>query len=141
MAIANYTTEVSVEKTMGEVTAALARRGVSRIATVYDENGTPAGLEFTMVTEYGPRDFALPVRTEGVLTSLKREAPPRYQNREHAAKVAWRIARDWLRAQAALIDADLATLDEVMFPWMLGGGRAPQTAFSAYRTGQLELEK
>lgn len=141
MPIANYTTQSSVDKTMGEVVGALTRRGVTRISTVFDEQGEPAGLEFTMRTEYGPRDFALPIRTEGVLATLKRDkVQPRYATPEHAARVAWAIARDWLRAQSAVIDAGLVTLDEVMFPWMIGGGRAPQTAFDAYRAQQKAIE-
>lgn len=140
MPIANYTTQSSVDKTMGEVVGALTRRGVTRISTVFDDQGEPAGLEFTMKTEYGPRDFALPVRTAGVLATLKRDkVQPRYATPEHAARVAWAIARDWLRAQSALIDAGLVTLDEVMFPWMVGG-KSAQTAFSAYRSQQKAIE-
>lgn len=141
MPIANYTTQSSVDKTMGEVVGALTRRGVTRISTVFDARGEPAGLEFTMRTEYGSRDFALPIRTEGVLATLKRDnVQPRYRTPEHAARVAWAIARDWLRAQSAVIDAGLVSLDEVMFPWMVGGGRSAQTAFEAYRSQQKAIE-
>lgn len=144
MPIANYTTDVSVSTTVGDITASLARRGVNRISTVYDDAGDPAGLEFTMRTEFGPRDFALPVRTEGVLAALQRDkVAAKYLTREHAAKVAWRIAREWLRAQSALIDAGLASLDEVMFPWMLDYVTATvpvQTAFEAYRIAQEAIE-
>lgn len=140
MPIANYTTTSSVDKTMGDVVGALTRRGVLRVSTVFDDDGEPSGLEFTLKTAYGPRDFALPVRTEGVLAALKREkVQPRYATREHAARVAWAIARDWLRAQSALIDAGLVTLDEVMFPWMLGG-RNGQTAFETYLGQQKAIE-
>lgn len=141
MPILNYTTTQAVDKTMGDVVGALTRRGVMRISTVFGPNGEPAGIEFTMQTEYGPRDFALPVRTEGVRDALIREkVQPRYQTPEHAARVAWAIARDWLKAQSALIDAGLVTLDEVMFPWMLGGGRTPQTAFETFRSQQKAIE-
>ncbi|WP_137843836.1 hypothetical protein [Microbacterium sp. 2FI] len=141
MPIANYTTQSSVDKTMGEVIGALTRRGVTRISTVFGSQGEPTGVEFTMQTEFGPRDFALPIRTDGVLATLKRDkVQPRYATPEHAARVAWAIARDWLRAQTALIDAGLMTLDEVMFPWMVAGGRNPQTAFEAYRGQQKAIE-
>ena len=141
MPIANYTTDVAVEKTMGQVVAALTRRGVTRISTVFDEDGEPAGIEFTMRTDYGERDFALPVRTEGVLATLVRDnVQPRYRTPEHAARVAWRIAAEWLRAQSALIDAGLVTLDEVLFPWMLDVGRTPRTAFEVYRSNQKAIE-
>ena len=145
MPIANYTTDVSVEKTMGQVAGALARRGVLRTSTTYDDAGNPAGVEFTMKTEYGVREFALPVRVDGVHKALIADGvQPKYRTREHAARVAWRIAADWLRAQSALIDAGLADLDEVMSPWMIGGrdrSGEPVTMFDAYRRGALkELE-
>lgn len=121
MPILNYTTEIAVGKTMGEIQTALARRGVQRISTLFDDDGTPAGLGFTMKTEYGVQEFELPVRTAGVLAAMKRDpkVPASKCTPEQAARVAWRIAKDWLEAQAALIDAELATLDEVMMPYML----------------------
>ncbi|KKX97717.1 hypothetical protein [Microbacterium sp. Ag1] len=150
MAIANYTTSKAVEETAADIITALRRRGITRISTVYDDGGDPSGLEFTMRTEYGPRDFALPIRTAGVLEALKRaEAAGEFAASRkkagtfttpvHAARVAWAIARDWLRAQSALLDAELVTLDEVMFPWMVGGADG-QTAFSAYRSQQKAIE-
>lgn len=146
MPIANYTTSKTVDETMSDIIATLRRRGITRISTVYGDEGSPAGLEFTMRTDYGPRDFALPIRVLGVQEALRRaEAAGEFASQrkkagtfttpEHAARVAWAIARDWLRAQAALIDAQLVTLDEVMFPWMIGGQGA-QTAFEAYRSQQ-----
>jgi hypothetical protein len=147
MPIANYTTDKAVDETATDIITALRRRGVTRISTVYDADGHPSGLEFTMTTPYGPRDFALPVRVDGVLAALRaaeaRGEFAKYRKGslttpEHAARVAWAIARDWLRAQSALIDANLVTLDEVMFPWMIGGAEG-QTAFDTYRSTQKAL--
>lgn len=121
MPILNYTTDIAVGKTMGEIQTALARRGVQRISTLFDDQGVPAGLGFTMKTDYGVRDFELPVRTDGVLAAMQRDpkVPKAKQNAEQAARVAWRIAKDWLEAQSALIDAGLAELDEVMMPYLI----------------------
>lgn len=143
MPILNYTTSIDVSKTMGEIQGALARRGIRSISTLYDEDGTPAGLAFTMRTEYGYRDFELPVRTAGVLAAMR--ADPKVTrsacNPAQAARVAWRIAKDWLEAQSALIDAGLASLDEVMFPYMVttyDEGRAI-TMFDTFREKQLAI--
>ena len=145
MPILNYTTTIAVEKTMGEVIGALQRRGVMRISTLYSEDGTPAGIAFTMRTDYGVRDFELPVRTDGVLAAMQRDpaVKPGQKNPEQAARVAWRIAKDWLEAQSALVDAQLARLDEVMLPYMVArygdDGRAV-TTYELYRSSQKELE-
>jgi hypothetical protein len=140
MPIMNYTTSVDVSKTMGEIQGALARRGVTRISTMFDDNGVAAGIGFTMKTDFGPRDFELPVRTEGVLAAMKADAKvPRSQcNPQQAAKVAWRIAKDWLEAQSALIDAQLATLDEVMLPYLVDTNG--QTLYTAWRSTQKAIE-
>jgi hypothetical protein len=114
MPILNYTTTIDVEKTMGEINRALARRGVTRISTLYDEHGVAAGLAFTMKADPAVK--------------------PAQKNAAQAARVAWRIAKDWLEAQAALIDAQLATLDEVMLPYMVDG--TGQTMYAVYRSTQ-----
>lgn len=140
MPILNYTTSISVSKTMGEVQAALSRRGVTRISTTFDDDGTPSGVSFTMKTDFGFRDFDLPVRTGGVLAAMKADGKvARSQcTTEQAARVAWRISKDWLEAQAALIDAQLATLDEVMMPYMVND--KGQTTYELYRSTQKVLE-
>lgn len=142
MPILNYTTKVPVSQSMGEVIGALTRRGVTRISTVFDSEGAPAGIGFSMKTDYGHRDFELPVRVEGVLRAMTadKQVPRTQCNTAQAARVAWRIAKDWLAAQAALIDAELASLDEVMLPYMVNA--KGQTAYSIMRAGAMkELER
>lgn len=63
---------------------------------------------------------------------------PGQKTPEQAARVAWRIAKDWLEAQAALIDAQLASLDEVMLPYMVDA--AGQTMYALYRSTQKAIE-
>ncbi len=141
MAIANYSTTVSVSASMGEVTGALAKRGVTRISTMFDDDGAPAGIAFTMKTPYGVQEFELPVRVEGVQAALIRDkVAPKMRTKEHAARVAWRIARDWLRAQSALIDAELATLDEVMVPYMIGNAKGQTVYQMVVESGLKQLE-
>ena len=142
MPIMTYTTDITVEKTMGEVIASLSRRGVTRISTVLAD-GQPAGIAFTMNTDYGFREFELPIKVEGVLRAMTadRKVPRSRCTHAQAARVAWRIAKVWLEAQSALIDAELATLDEVMMPWMLAGKNG-ETVYSMIRTrGLKELEQ
>lgn len=140
MPILNYTTTISPAKTFGEVSELLARAGAGRVAAEYAD-GEPVGVTFTMTTEYGVREFELPVRADGVLAVLtrQRQKNSRVQaTHEQAARVAWRIALDWLEAQVALIESGLSTADEVLLPYMLGNdGR---TVYSVFRRQQLELE-
>lgn len=130
VAIKNESTTIAVDKTVGEVIGLLTRRGVMSVSTEFDE-GKLVGLSFVMKTDYGPRMYKLPVHADGVRQVLRSNgAPPARQTPEHAAKVAWRIAKEWLEIQIALVDAGLAKLDEVMLPYMLTDER---TMYEVYR--------
>ena len=123
MPIAGASTTIAASKTAAEVTAMLAKNGAKQVMTTYDDNGEATGIAFIITTEHGERAFTLPVRPEGVRKALIRDRViPSRQTVEHAQRVAWRIARDWLRAQLAIIDAGLVTLDEIMLPYAMIGG-------------------
>lgn len=141
MPIKDYTTKINPSKTAGEVMELLAQRGAQRIALEYDhEIGIPVALVFAVNTEYGVRQFDLPIRAAGVLKALERDpkVPRALVNEPQANRVAWRITKDWIEAQMALIEAGLASLDEVMLPYMVDSGG--KTVFEVYRTQQFALE-
>ncbi|MFT8359258.1 hypothetical protein [Bifidobacterium aquikefiri] len=140
MSIANYSTSISPVKTAGEIMKMLSTHGVTNISVSYDE-GVQSGLSFIITTEFGDRDFSLPIRIDGVLQTMKSDhtIPRSKCTREQATRVAWRIARDWLRAQLALIEAGLAGLDEVMMPYMVG--EQGQTMWELYTGGQRQIEQ
>jgi hypothetical protein len=124
----NYTTTIPVTQTAGECQAVLAAAGASSVAVHY-EDGLPSGLSFSLRTPHGPRNFTLPVdvpamqavlakaERNGDFASLKKAAG-KFTTREHAANVAWRVVKDWLEANLALIAAQMATLNEVMLPYL-----------------------
>ncbi len=129
----NYTTSISAEKTLGEIMGLLAGAGARSLQIDYDDNGQPSGLSFLINTEIGERGFALPARVDAVFTILEEQyergrVQRRFANREQAARVCWRILRDWVDAQLALIQAGLADLEEVMLPYMIQGS-AGQTVY------------
>ena len=131
--IANYTTTISPQKTLAEIMGMLAASGATHVL-VENTAGIPASLSFRI----REMSFRLPVYPEAVLSTLRRDsAPPRYCNKEHAQQVAWRVVRDWLRAQIALIDSGMVALDEIMLPYALTPGG--QTALERYRDGTLLL--
>jgi hypothetical protein len=126
MPIANYTTTISPNKTAAEIQQMLAEAGAQQILTSYERSATApkiVGMSFQIETAAGVMPFTLPVRAEGVLATLKRDkVPAKYLTLEHAERVAWRVLHTWVKGQLALIDAEMTTLDEVMFPWMIGAG-------------------
>ncbi len=119
MPLLNYTTSVPASRTIGQVQGLLVEAGARRIMTEYDEVGRSTGVAFSIATAHGDRSFLLPVNAERVQGVLTRErVQPRYQTPEHAERVAWRIVKDWLEAQLAIIRTEMVTLDQVMLPYM-----------------------
>lgn len=118
--IANYTTTVSTERTLVEVQKMLAKAGARRVLTEFDSEGHIAGLSFQVDIGGQPVGFRLPANTEGVARALEAQrVSTSYLRPEHVRRVAWRIIRDWLRAQFALIEAQQATLAQVMLPYAI----------------------
>jgi hypothetical protein len=138
MPLLNYTTSVAVAKTMAEIHRILVTAGARSIATSYDAQARATGVTFSTDTPFGVRGFTMPVNVEQVYKVLWREKiERRYKTREHAERVAWRIVKDWLEAQVAIIRTEMVTLDQVMLPYMQGGdGR---TVYDLYRDQQLAL--
>ncbi len=141
----NYTTKIQAKQTAGECIDLLARCGAEAVAVSYAD-ANPVGLMFRLRTAAGrTEDFSMPVNVDGVRAMLLKAREARelgsrstdaYTTREHAARVAWRITKDWLEAQLAIIAARMVTLDEVMLPYMqIRGG----TVYEVYSRKGLAL--
>lgn len=123
--IANYSTGVAAERSITEITRMLVKFGVSGISTEYDAQGRAVALSFAIQGPTQLEMYRLPVRIGGTLGVLEdQHAERRFRTMAHAEKVAWRCLRDWVRAQLAIIQAGLTTLDEVMLPYMRTVGGA-----------------
>ena len=135
----NYTTTVSVDKTIGQIQKLLVSAGATNVATDYrrvDDTHLPVGIVFTVNTEYGFRKFSLPVNLTSVQAVLTRQrVQPKFRSVEQAARVAWRIVKDWVEAQLAIIETEMVTLDQVMLPYMQDD--SGETVYGLYRGQQL----
>jgi hypothetical protein len=146
----NYTTKIPARRTVQECMTLLADAGADAVAAQYREK-QPVGLSFQLETPLaGVQTFAMPVNVDGVqrrLAAANAQGQLRsdghsnksFLTREHALNVAWRVIRDWLEAQLAIIAAELVSLDEVMLPYLQV---APsKTLYQAYLDthGHLEL--
>ena len=119
MPLLNYTSKIASGRTAAEISKDLLKLpGVRGIATEY-ENGRHTGLTFAIVSPGETFHYSLPVRIDAVRDVLVRQrVEKRYQTAEHAESVAWRILRDWVRAQVAIIETEMVTLQQVMLPYM-----------------------
>jgi hypothetical protein len=129
---------------MAECQDILGTGGAESVAVHYSD-GEPAGLSFVLRTPHGGRAYTMPVDVEAMHALLLREsqagrlsahAGKSYrrtaaESREQAARVAWRVVKDWLEAQMALVAARQATLTDVMLPYLhVEGDRTLREVFN-----------
>lgn len=120
MAILNYTTKIDYHKTIGEITKVLVKHGAKKIMIDYDNDQFPSSLTFTIVLNNLEVVFQLPARYNGVLGAMKKQkVPNNYCNKEQSVRVAWRIIKDWVESQMAIVESEISEVSEVFLPYAL----------------------
>lgn len=137
MPLLNYTTKVNVFNTLGEIQAQLVKHGAKKIMQDYDEAGRITALAFMIDTPLGPRGVRLPANAEAVHAVLLQQKVK--CDRDQAERVAWRIIKDWVEAQMAILESEMVQMDEIFLPYMID--RSGKTLFQKYQNGQLLLEE
>lgn len=122
MAILNYITTVDSLKTVSEIEYILVKHNAKSIMKNYDGESI-MGLSFLIDTGVQQIPVRLPVRVDECLEVLKKEKKnsPRSNikaTREQAERVAWRILKDWVEAQMALLDIQMVRFEEIFLPYI-----------------------
>lgn len=130
MPILNYTTKVPPAKTAGEIVWILGRKGAEEIHQQFTA-GRVTGIAFVLSVSGHPVRFQLPVNFEGVLQHMKKARARGAATREQAERVAWRIVKDWVEVQIALVESNQAEMAQVFMPYaLLDNGRT--TAYAQF---------
>ena len=142
MAILNYTTTVSAFRTSNEIEEILVKHKAKSIMKNY-EGESITGLSFLIDTGVQQIPIRLPVKVDECLKVLKKEKRenPRKQikdTREQAERVAWRILKDWIEAQMALLDIEMVRLEEIFLPYIQTNNG--QTVYERLEERQFLLE-
>lgn len=58
-------------------------------------------------------------------------------DREQAERVAWRIIKDWIEAQMAILESEMVTMDEIFLPYTLDN--KGNTLYQLFATNALQL--
>lgn len=135
MPILNYTTKVDVYTTLGSIQGQLVKHGAKKIVQDYDDEGRISSLSFLIDTPTGMRGVRLPANVDAVHKVLTRQKVK--CDREQAERVAWRIVKDWVEAQMAILESEMVQVDEIFLPYMVNNDG--KTLFEAYRSNQLRL--
>ena len=121
MAILNYTTTVDAFKKVSEIEYILVKHKAKSIMKHYDGESI-TGLSFLIDNGYQQIPVRLPVKTDECLKVLKKEKAAGKKNikdtREQAERVAWRILKDWVEAQMALLDIEMVTFEEIFLSYI-----------------------
>lgn len=119
MALLNYTTKIDPFKTISEIQQILAKCGASAVMTNYDQNGYVISLSFQIRLNDQEIAFRLPTDWRPVLKVLEQDnrVPRGLKTQEQALRVAWRITKDWVEAQAAFIETMMVTTAQVFLPY------------------------
>lgn|SRR3990167_7996872 len=120
----NYSTSIDAGKTAMEIVGLLAAHRCLHINLETDGLGVFTGITFGIMVGQKEQGFRLPVNAEAVLDALRAnnrqgKVQPRFVNKEQASKVAWRIVKDWVEAQIAIIESGMATTAEVFLPYLI----------------------
>ena len=122
MALLNYTTKIDADRTAAEIAKCLSMHGAQAIMTEYDEaDGYVTGLSFKIMMNEKSMAFKLPCDWKPVLEILENDSdvPRPFKNREQAVRVAWRIVKDWVEAQMALVETRMVQTSEVFLPYVV----------------------
>lgn len=142
MAILNYTTTIDPFKTVLEIEHVLVKHKAKSIMKNY-EGESITGLSFLIDTGTAQVPVRLPIKVDECLEVLKREKKnsPRSNikaTRDQAERVAWRILKDWVEAQMALLDIEMVRLEEIFLPYI--ETQSGQTVYEVLEKKQFLLE-
>lgn len=122
MPILNYTTTIDVFKTVSEIEYILMKHKAKSIMKNY-EGETITAMSFLIDTDSRQIPVKMPVKIDECLKVLQKEKQSGSKNikatREQAEKVAWRILKNWVEVQMALLDVEMVTLQEIFLPYIV----------------------
>jgi len=155
MALLNYTTKIDADKTIGEIQKILSKVGASKIMTDY-EDGVISALSFALSLNGQTIGFRLPCDWRPVYGILLEQFPIKnmrgYPSKEEleqykahkeselrlqSVRTSWRIVKDWVEAQCALIETQMVKTEQVFLPYMVVQGG--QTLFEKMKETQFKL--
>jgi len=120
MPILNYTTTISTDKTFIQIQKILLKGKANAVLCEYEKGGEMCSISFRLVVNDCTVMFKLPAHIDKIYTILQNDFKikrPCMKSRDQAARIAWRIRKDWLEAQFAIIEAEQAELLEVFLPY------------------------
>ena len=137
MPLLNYTTKIDIYTTIGAIQGMLVKHGAKKILQDYDDSGRIVAISFVINTPTGIRGIRLPANTNAVMEVLTRQKVK--CDYAQAERVAWRIVKDWVEAQMAILESEMVMMDQIFLPYMVNN--QGETLYELYQKNQLMLEE
>jgi len=124
MPLLNYTTKIAADKTAAEIERTLVKHGARAILRSYAEDAEINALLFRVLTPHGEMAIRLPIDADATLKVLERQYHGRqisrsFITREQAVRIAWRIVKDWVEAQMAILETEMVKMEQIFLPYMV----------------------
>lgn len=140
MAILNYTTTIEAYKTVSEIENILVKHKAKSIMKNYNGEAIES-LSFLVDVGYNQIPIKMPAKVDECLKVLQNEKKINSKvkaTREQAERVAWRILKDWVEAQMALLYINMVKMEEVFMPYIVD--KSGQTLFEKLEEKRFLLE-
>ena len=126
MAIKNYTSEVSIEKSMANIEKYLVSAGARNIMKEYNDLGACTSISFAIISNGSTIVFNIPSRLDLISKKMmaKYIRPTDKSHalvREQAGRTAWKIISDWVEIQVTMIMLDQAEMKQLFLAYMYDG--------------------
>jgi len=121
--IKNYTTKVSALRTIFEIETILSKNGATDILKKY-KDGNVESIMFRIEIKGQFYPYKLPLQEDKISHIIKKaveckELPKSYlSNTDRARRIGWRIIKDCIESQMALVQIEMVQIDEVLLPYM-----------------------
>lgn len=125
MPLLNYTSKTPATDSIAAIGRMLAKAGARQVMQDYDDAGNIVALSFSLDLEGQRIGFRLPSDWHPVKLLLDRQlagnpnARPWMRTEDHARNVSWRIIKDWVEAQLAIIETQMVTTAQVFLPYAI----------------------
>lgn len=136
MPLLNYTTKVDIFTTLGQIQSQLVKHGARKILQEYDGDGHVEAVSFMIDTPVGVQAVRLPANVEAVQRVLTKQKVK--CDREQAERVAWRIVKDWVEAQMAILESEMVSMAEIFMPYMIAD-RDGNTMYQLFTNRTLQI--
>lgn len=136
MKLRNYTSGISVDRSISAIESLLVQAGAGHISKFYEDQKC-AGFMFQITIDHVPINFKLPSNPLAVRRAMEAEIKKPHRgtmNRvaEQAEKTAWAILKDWVHIQITMIQMQQAEAMQVFLPYACVDG-TDKTLFEKLR--------